>query len=223
MQVMSVLEGSSNKRQRAWAWADPPHIVIGNPENLSKLVATGAIRVNAVSYVVVDEVDACLLSEATRSWLHELLARSLSPTHSDDDEGENEEEAARLIAAGAGRVTGAAAPVMRRVKDRQTVFASATVPQHNHFVRQCVQVLAGPVSWLNMSIVSRRLGIVGWALRFVARGSLRSSAFCVSCWRVSCLRRDVFFIRFAGESRSVGLLHHPTIYMKYHYSLQLDS
>ena len=140
MQVMSVLEGSSNKRQRAWAWADPPHIVIGNPENLSKLVATGAIRVNAVSYVVVDEVDACLLSEATRSWLHELLARSLSPTHSDDDEGENEEETARLIAAGAGRVTGAAAPVMRRVKDRQTVFASATVPQHNHFVRQCVQV-----------------------------------------------------------------------------------
>eukprot|EP00904_Undaria_pinnatifida_P008569 jgi/Undpi1/4842/HiC_scaffold_19.g08195.m1 len=139
VQVMSVLEGSSNKRQRAWAWADPPHIVIGNPENLSKLVATGAIRVNAVSYVVVDEVDACLLSEATRSWLHELLARSLSPTHSDDDEGENEEETARLIAAGAGRVTGAAAPVMRRVKDRQTVFASATVPQHNHFVRQCVQ------------------------------------------------------------------------------------
>lgn len=140
VQVMSVLDGSSNKRQRAWAWAEPPHIVIGNPENLSKLVSTGAIRVNAVSYVVVDEVDACLLSEATRSWLHELLARSLSPTHSDEDEGEDEEEAARLIAAGAGRVSGAAAPVMRRVKDRQTVFASATVPQHNHFIRQCVQV-----------------------------------------------------------------------------------
>lgn len=86
---MSVLEGSSNKRQRAWAWADPPHIVIGNPENLSRLVTTGAVRVNAVSYVVVDEVDACLLSEGTRAWLHELLARSLSPTHAED---ENDEE-----------------------------------------------------------------------------------------------------------------------------------
>lgn len=85
---MSVLEGSSNKRQRAWAWADPPHIVVGNPENLSRLVTTGAVRVNAVSYVVVDEVDACLLSEGTRSWLHELLARSLSPTHADEEDQE---------------------------------------------------------------------------------------------------------------------------------------
>lgn len=47
---------------------------------------------------------------------------------------------ARLVAVGAGRVTGAAAPIKKRVKDRQTVFASATVPQHNHFIRQCVQV-----------------------------------------------------------------------------------
>eukprot|EP00752_Nemacystus_decipiens_P005841 g5276.t1 len=139
IQVMSVLEGSSNKRQRAWAWADPPHIVVGNPENLSRLVTTGAVRVNAVSYVVVDEVDACLLSEGTRSWLHELLARSLSPTHAEEDDQEDDEEAARLVVVGAGRVTGAAVPANKRVKDRQTVFASATVPQHNHFIRQCVQ------------------------------------------------------------------------------------
>ncbi|CBN75240.1 DEAD box helicase [Ectocarpus siliculosus] len=139
IQVMSVLEGSSNKRQRAWAWADPPHIVIGNPESLTRLVTTGAVRVNAVSYVVVDEVDACLLSEGTRASLHELLARSLSPTHADEDEGEDEEGAARLAEVGAGRVTGAAAPVNRKLRDRQTVFASATVPQHNHFIRQCVQ------------------------------------------------------------------------------------
>ncbi|CAM9271294.1 unnamed protein product [Ectocarpus sp. 8 AP-2014] len=139
IQVMSVLEGSSNKRQRAWAWADPPHIVIGNPESLTRLVTTGAVRVNAVSYVVVDEVDACLLSEGTRASLHELLARSLSPTHADETDGEDEEEAARLAEVGAGKVTGAAAPVNRKLRDRQTVFASATVPQHNHFIRQCVQ------------------------------------------------------------------------------------
>lgn len=50
------------------------------------------------------------------------------------------EETARLVAMGAGRVSGAAAPVARRVKNRQTVFASATVPQHNHFIKQCAQV-----------------------------------------------------------------------------------
>lgn len=53
---------------------------------------------------------------------------------------DDEEEAARLVAIGAGRVSGAAAPVARRVKNRQTVFASATVPQHNHFIKQCAQV-----------------------------------------------------------------------------------
>lgn len=53
---------------------------------------------------------------------------------------QDEEEAARLAEVGAGRVTGAAAPVNRKLRDRQTVFASATVPQHNHFIRQCVQV-----------------------------------------------------------------------------------
>lgn len=92
IQVMSVLEGSSNKRQRAWAWADPPHVVIGNPENLSRLVARGAIRVNAVKYVVVDEVDACLLSEATRASLHDLLARSLSPTHAEEGQAKGEQD-----------------------------------------------------------------------------------------------------------------------------------
>lgn len=89
---MSVLEGSRNKRQRAWAWADPPHIVIGNPDNLTNLVKTGAIRVNAVRYVVVDEVDACLLSEGTRASLHELLAKSLSPTHAEEDEAREAEQ-----------------------------------------------------------------------------------------------------------------------------------
>lgn len=79
--------------------------------------------------------------QTTRAHLHELLARSLSPTHLDEDGKEaEEEEAARLLAVGAGRISGAMLPVARRVKERQTVFASATVPQHKHFIRQCVQV-----------------------------------------------------------------------------------
>ena len=132
--VMSVLEGSKNKRQRAWAWAEPPHIVIGNPETLSNLVATGAIRCNAVRYVVVDEVDACLLNSASRTALSTLLAKHLSPTYAEEQEADAQSQVGLLI-------TGAAGPedaTRRRVSFRQTVFASATVPQHNHFVKQCV-------------------------------------------------------------------------------------
>ena len=36
--IMSLLEGSKNRRQRAWAVAEPPHVVIGNPRALSRLV-----------------------------------------------------------------------------------------------------------------------------------------------------------------------------------------
>lgn len=38
------------------------------------------------------------------------------------------------------QIAGAPLPVVRKLTDRQTVFASATVPQHNHFIKQCVQV-----------------------------------------------------------------------------------
>jgi Lhr-like helicase len=43
-----------------WAVAEPPHILVGNLEQIHKLVVTGKIRLNAVSFVVVDEVDCCL-------------------------------------------------------------------------------------------------------------------------------------------------------------------
>lgn len=55
--IMSVLQGSANKRQRAWARAEPPHIVIGTPRELTDLVRTGGMKYNAVKFVVVDEVD----------------------------------------------------------------------------------------------------------------------------------------------------------------------
>jgi superfamily II DNA/RNA helicase len=47
-------------RQQLWAVAEPPHIVVGNPRALQKLVDMGRLRLNAVSFAVIDEVDACL-------------------------------------------------------------------------------------------------------------------------------------------------------------------
>jgi len=131
--VMSVLQGSANKRQRAWAWAEPPHVVIGTPDELGKMVSKGGIRYNSVEFVVVDEVDACLGKRETSNQLHTLLSRYLSPTY-----GESEESGGTLSEPSASKLLDDNR-IVSYGKDRQTIFASATIPQHNHFMKQCVQ------------------------------------------------------------------------------------
>ncbi len=148
--IMSVLQGSGNKRQRAWARAEPPHIVIGTPGELTDLVRTGGMKYNAVKFVVVDEVDACLLNNGGKissskpksnaaltlsgsGPLHELLSRYLSPTY---DEVEDDDTFA-ILSASASSIDGS--KIVSHGTDRQTIFVSATIPQHNHFLKQCVQ------------------------------------------------------------------------------------
>lgn len=70
-----------------WAAAEPPHIVVGNPKALQKLVDRGKLRLNAVDVVVLDEVDACLIEPDTKQELHKLLSRHLSSTFSTAEEG----------------------------------------------------------------------------------------------------------------------------------------
>ena len=148
--VMSVLQGSQNRRQRAWAWAEPPHVVIGTPEELCGMIRHGGIkRYNSVNFVVVDEVDACLLSNAgsltsniASSTLHELLSKYLSPTF-DDGKGIDVNSDTALERLQKASVQGSSSPSSmsnRPVsRKRQTVFCSATIPQHRHFLKQCVQ------------------------------------------------------------------------------------
>ena len=136
--IMSILQGSQHKRQRAWAWAEPPHVVIGTPDELTNMVRYGGIRYNAVQYVVVDEVDACLLNNAGSMTtnlsgsgpLHELLSRHLSPTFELADKMDDLPFHLQLEGGRAPR------PVSQ---NRQTIFCSATIPQHRHFLKQCVQ------------------------------------------------------------------------------------
>lgn len=135
--IMSILQGSQHKRQRAWAWAEPPQVAIGTPEELTNMVRNGGIRYNAVQYVVVDEVDACLLNNAGclssnlsgSGPLHELLSRHLSPTF---------EVADRMDDLPLGNFQNDRAP-RPTLRNRQTIFCSATIPQHRHFIKQCVQ------------------------------------------------------------------------------------
>jgi superfamily II DNA/RNA helicase len=146
--VMSVLQGSQNRRQRAWAWADPPHIVIGTPNELCDMVKYGGIkRYNSVKLVVVDEVDACLLNNAgsltsnlSSSTLHELLSKRLSPTYDDGSSGTAKATESLIRGGSGGASTTTSSQGARPINEqRQTIFASATIPQPRHFLKQCIQ------------------------------------------------------------------------------------
>jgi superfamily II DNA/RNA helicase len=154
--VMSVLQGSQNRRQRAWAWADPPHIVIGTPTELCAMVALGGFkRYNSVRYLVVDEVDACLLShnqgnigptqsttlQIAGTALHELLSKYLSPTFDDGRDDSATVETGMLQSLGMKPSDSIPYPVSARPVQLQrcTIFCSATIPQHRYFIKQCIQ------------------------------------------------------------------------------------
>lgn len=79
--VMSVFEGSKNRRQQLWATAEPPHVIVGNPKALQRLVDMGRVRLNSIDKIVIDEVDICLDYDETRKELHNLLSRRLSKTY----------------------------------------------------------------------------------------------------------------------------------------------
>eukprot|EP00536_Pseudo-nitzschia_multiseries_P018349 jgi/Psemu1/228634/e_gw1.2412.12.1 len=136
--VMSLLQGSQLKRQRAWAWAETPQVVIGTPKELLDMVQyAGLPRISSIRTVVVDEVDACLNknkqnnadTRTLSSSLHLLLSKFLSPTYA--DEGDIEDEDVILIADDTNKKR------KRRFKHRQTIFCSATIPQHRYFLKQC--------------------------------------------------------------------------------------
>ena len=139
--VMSLVEGSKNRRQQLWAVSEPPHIVVGNPKSLQRIVDLGRLRLNAVSFVVVDEVDACLISPETRQELHTLLSRRLSATYqtADDADGAaaNEMKEDLVYTNLAKDRRDVAAAQTRYRHSRQTILCSATIPQRQHFASMC--------------------------------------------------------------------------------------
>eukprot|EP01032_Pedospumella_encystans_P017714 gene17714-20181_t len=138
--IMSVVEGSKNRRQILWATADPPHIVVGNPKALQRLVDMGRLRLNAVDMVVLDEVDACIIEPTTKKELHKLLSRNLSKTFLSLDEALLDENPTDIVykdhvkdhldSMGLGENT-------KYHLERQTIMCSATIPQRQHFAASC--------------------------------------------------------------------------------------
>ena len=118
MHVMAVSSDAKAKRQRIWLKADPPQVVIGDAESLLRLCEAGTLRTGSIRFLVVDEVDACFSSPATKQNLNRLLSRYLTSRKSTSD-----------------------------VEQRRTIFASATVRQHAQFLQLCEKNkwLMGPV------------------------------------------------------------------------------
>jgi superfamily II DNA/RNA helicase len=148
--IMSLLQGSQLKRQRAWAWAETPQVVIGTPPELLDMVQYGGLpRISSIKTVVVDEVDACLVhnlgatlqgsntkagnsnSATLSSALHQLLSKHLSPTYSDENDGDDGDDGIVILDYDGDR------KFKRRIQHRQTIFCSATIPQHRYFLKQC--------------------------------------------------------------------------------------
>ena len=112
--VMALLDGSGAKRQRKWLVAEPPQVVVGNVEQVDAVLEAGLLRLDSLKLLVVDEVDACLADAATSARLQRMLSSHLALPNVN----------ARSAA---------------DARSRQTLFVSATVPQRQHFRKQCVQ------------------------------------------------------------------------------------
>ena len=103
----------------------------------------GRLKLGAVSFVVLDEVDACLINTETRRELHKLLSRRLSNSFiSADDVEDSERSATDMLEnkvytdlAKADRSILASKATYRN--NRQTIMCSATIPQRQHFAVQC--------------------------------------------------------------------------------------
>jgi len=141
--VMTLVEGSKNRRQQLWATAEPPHVVVGNPRSLQRIVDMGRLRLNSVNFVVLDEVDACLISPDTRAELHKLLSRQLSNSYQsvesvlEDEAPEMQENLVFTNLAKDNRELNAAREMYR--SSRQTILCSATIPQRQHFASSCLK------------------------------------------------------------------------------------
>lgn len=53
--VMTLLEGGTSSRQKAWLKAEPPQIVVGTLERVARMIETKNLRPNSVTTIVIDE------------------------------------------------------------------------------------------------------------------------------------------------------------------------
>lgn len=121
--VMALLDGSGAKRQRKWLNAQPPQLVIGNVQQVESVLQARLMKLSSLRHLIIDEVDACLADTSSSAALTRMLSGEL----------------AYRAAAAASSAAAERGVVQAPRQPRQTVFASATLPQRQHFRRQCKQ------------------------------------------------------------------------------------
>ena len=143
--VMALLDGSGAKRQRKWLVAEPPQVIVGNVEQVDSVLQQRLLRLESLKVLVVDEVDACLADEQTRLMLQRMLSGQLAIPLSQQQQMQQQLQQQAMLSDGGGggsrrksssSSNAAAAPPLA---GRQTLFVSATLPQRQHFRRQCFQ------------------------------------------------------------------------------------
>jgi len=128
--VMSLLSGSKLRRQRAWAWASPPHVVVGQAREVETMLALGGLKkdLTAFKFAVVDEVDIFF---------------------ENDDYNDQRDAIGRILGSGGGTLGTRTWPSRSHKNSpqrtttredngafprRQTAFATATIEQPRYFV-----------------------------------------------------------------------------------------
>jgi len=126
--VMPLLAGSKLRRQRLWAWASPPHIIIANAIQLEQMIRLGGLKkMPDLRIFVVDEIDAFFDDESLITDRNALKASFL-----------------RLK------------DFTTKSNQRQHIFATATIEQPRYFVQSKLQDWCQGRQPLYISIGSKR-------------------------------------------------------------------
>lgn len=112
--VLPMLDQADFTRQKLQLKQAAPRIVVGTLARLTELNRTARLNLDTVSVLVVDEFDACFRDDDTTAMIRATLQQ-------------------RAAGAGGGE------DHRQRQVPRLTILASATVPQHRYFVKQCVR------------------------------------------------------------------------------------
>jgi len=135
--IMSLLAGSPLTRQHAWGRQTPPALIVGTVNEVLSFFERGVVGRGGVKFVVVDEVDECFgrsgsgSSSGSGDDMKRTVGRVFSYSFKEKD-GNNNNNIYYDDVDNFENTERVPPPTVR-----QTVFASATIPQRRHFQKRC--------------------------------------------------------------------------------------
>ena len=137
--IMSLLAGSPLTRQHAWGRQTPPALIVGTVNEVLSFFERGVVGRGGVKFVVVDEVDECFgrsgsgSSSGSGDDMKRTVGRVFSYSFKEKDGNNNNNNNIYYDDVDNFENTERVPPPTVR----QTVFASATIPQRRHFQKRC--------------------------------------------------------------------------------------